>query len=67
MLHDNTIQGCCSSMHLTIYPYSSQVAGERHIPKCLSIRAKPKMLMKGSGIGIGLKARNAVTNLRGTF
>eukprot|EP01084_Bolivina_argentea_P062331 113964_1 len=44
----------------------NQMAGERHISKCLSIRAKPKMLMQGSGIGIGLQARKSTTS-RGTF
>lgn len=32
----------------------SQKAGERHIPQCTNIKAKPKSLSKGSGLGGGM-------------
>ena len=31
----------------------NQKAAERHIPKCQSIKAKPKTLTRGSGRGLG--------------
>ena len=32
-------------------------AAERHIPKCSSIRAKPKMLRRGDGPGLAASSR----------
>lgn len=32
-------------------------AAERHIPKCTSIKAQPKMLKAGSGAGLGQTSR----------
>ena len=31
----------------------NQTAGERHIPQCKNIRAKPTMLKRGGGLGGG--------------
>jgi zinc-finger of a C2HC-type len=37
----------------------SEQAAERHIPKCMSIKAQPGRLQKGSGRGLGISSRTS--------
>lgn len=41
------------SVHTHVHCRFSVKAAERHIPVCSSIRAKPTMLMRGTGVGPG--------------
>ena len=44
----------------------SQKAGERHIPQCANIMAKPKSLTKGSGLGGGVSGGGVTGGARGS-
>ena len=47
----------------------NQKAGERHIPQCQNIRAKPSSLKKGAGTGLGtaLHGSSGLKNSKSSF